>query len=83
LERGDKEARAIRPLLQLLQFLGALSGGKSIEQVALNYLMCSGAVVIPGVKSVGQLQRNAGARGWRLDGNEVEVIREKVAAMNL
>jgi aryl-alcohol dehydrogenase-like predicted oxidoreductase len=50
-------------------------------QVALNYLLCNGAVVIPGAKSVGQLQRNAGSMGWRLENNEVEIIRERLVAM--
>lgn len=50
-------------------------------QVALNYLMCNGAVVIPGAKSVGQMERNAGAMGWRLEENEVEIIRERLVAM--
>jgi aryl-alcohol dehydrogenase-like predicted oxidoreductase len=49
--------------------------------VALNYLLCNGAVVIPGAKSVGQLQRNAGSMGWRLENNEVEIIRERLVAM--
>lgn len=50
-------------------------------QVALNYLMCNGAVVIPGAKSSGQMERNAGAMGWRLEENEVEIIREKLIAL--
>lgn len=28
-----------------------------------------------------QVQRNAGAMGWRLDENEVEIIRERLAAL--
>lgn len=50
-------------------------------QVALNYLVCNGAVVIPGAKSVGQMERNAGAMGWRMEENEVEIIRERLVAM--
>lgn len=83
LEREDKEAAEVQPLLKLLQFIGALSGGKSVEQVAMNYLLCRGAVVIPGAKNVAQLQRNAGAMGWRLDENEVEIINEKLQSMNV
>eukprot|EP00892_Ulva_mutabilis_P004654 jgi/Ulvmu1/2560/UM014_0011.1 len=80
-EREDDKAQEVKPVLQLLQFIGALSGGKSIEQVALNYLLCNGAVVIPGAKSTVQVQRNAGAMGWRLDENEVEIIRERLIAL--
>lgn len=81
LEREDAKVKEVKPLLQLLQFIGAVSGGKAIEQVALNYLICNGAVVIPGSKSVGQMERNAGGMGWRMDDNEVEIIRERLVAM--
>jgi aryl-alcohol dehydrogenase-like predicted oxidoreductase len=33
LERVDRRAEEVKPLLQLLQFIGAVSGGKSVEQV--------------------------------------------------
>lgn len=33
-ERDDDKAAAVKPILQLLQFIGALSGGKTIEQVS-------------------------------------------------
>lgn len=33
LEREDAKVKAVKPLLQLLQFIGAVSGGKTIEQV--------------------------------------------------
>ena len=83
LERGDDAAVKIKPLLQLLQFIGALGGGKTIEHVSLNYLMCRGAVVVPGAKNAAQVQRNSGAMGWRLDDNDVEIINERLQAMNM
>lgn len=33
LEREDSKVKSVKPLLQLLQFIGAVSGGKAIEQV--------------------------------------------------
>ena len=33
MERTDDKAEAVKPVLKLLQFIGALSGGKTIEQV--------------------------------------------------
>lgn len=80
LEREDDAAMKIKPILKLLQLIGQINGQRTIEQVALNYLMCRGAVVIPGAKSVGQMRRNAGAMGWRLDENEVETISERLDA---
>ena len=41
-EGGPAEAEKARILLKLMQFIGAVSGGKTVTQVALNYLMCKG-----------------------------------------
>lgn len=32
----------VKPLLKVMQFIGAVSGGKTVTQVALNYLMQKG-----------------------------------------
>lgn len=39
---GPQAAEKARVLLKLMQFIGAVSGGKTVTQVALNYLMCKG-----------------------------------------
>lgn len=39
---GPQAAEKARILLKLMQFIGAVSGGKTVTQVALNYLMCKG-----------------------------------------
>jgi len=39
--------------------------------VALNWLICRGAIPIPGAKNARQAQENAGALGWRLTTEEV------------
>ena len=39
---GPEKAEKARILLKLMQFIGAVSGGKTVTQVALNYLMCKG-----------------------------------------
>ena len=83
LERQDSEAVKIQPLLKLMALVGTLSGGRKVEQCALNYLLCRSAIAIPGAKSIRQLQNNAGAMGWRLDDNEVEIFSEKLDALGL
>lgn len=83
LQREDAEAEKLKPFLKLMQFIGAVNGGKPVEQVALNYLLCRGALAIPGAKSAGQVERNAGAMGWRMDDNEVEILNEKLQSMSL
>jgi aryl-alcohol dehydrogenase-like predicted oxidoreductase len=64
--------RRVQPLLELLRNIGAAHDGKTPAQVSLNWLLCKGAVPIPGAKNARQLQENAGALGWRLSDAEVE-----------
>ncbi|NWG35099.1 MAG: aldo/keto reductase [Chloroflexi bacterium] len=63
----------IEPLLKLMTIIGQDHGGKTNAQVALNWLICKGALPIPGAKNMRQAQENAGALGWRL--NEEEIAR--------
>jgi hypothetical protein len=42
-EGGGAKADKIRPVLKLMQLIGQLSGGRSVSQVALGYLMAKGA----------------------------------------
>jgi aryl-alcohol dehydrogenase-like predicted oxidoreductase len=57
-----------------LRTIGEKHGGKTPSQVALNWIIAKGAVPIPGAKSSTQAQENAGALGWRLDGDDVAVL---------
>lgn len=61
----------IQPLIKLMTEIGQDHGGKSNAQVALNWLICKGALPIPGAKNAEQAQENAGALGWRLTDEEV------------
>jgi aryl-alcohol dehydrogenase-like predicted oxidoreductase len=60
----------IGPLLKLMTEIGQDHGGKSNVQVALNWVICKGALPIPGAKNAEQAQENAGALGWRLTDEE-------------
>ena len=48
----------------------AAARGKSVSQVAINWCMCKGAVVIVGIKNAAQAEENRGALGWELSGAE-------------
>ncbi len=61
----------IQELVQKLRELGEAHGGKTVNQVALNWLLCKGALPIPGAKTAAQAKENAGAMGWRLNPAEV------------
>jgi aryl-alcohol dehydrogenase-like predicted oxidoreductase len=66
----------IRPLLDELREIGQAHGDKTPSQVSLNWLMCKGAVPIPGAKNLQQAQENFGALGWRLTDEEVARLDE-------
>lgn len=61
----------IGPLLKLMTEIGQDHGGKSNTQVALNWVICKGALAIPGAKNAQQAQENAGGLGWKLTDEEV------------
>jgi diketogulonate reductase-like aldo/keto reductase len=61
-------------LLDALKRIGASEGGKTSSQVALNWLICKGALPIPGAKNVRQAEQNAVAMGWRLKEEEVALL---------
>jgi aryl-alcohol dehydrogenase-like predicted oxidoreductase len=66
----------IGPLLKLMTEIGQDHGGKSNAQVALNWVICKGALPIPGAKNAEQALQNAGALGWRLTEEEVGKLDE-------
>lgn len=66
----------IGPLLKLMTEIGQDHGGRSNAQVALNWVICKGAMVIPGAKNADQALENAGALGWKLTEEEVGKLDE-------
>jgi aryl-alcohol dehydrogenase-like predicted oxidoreductase len=65
---------SIQPLLGLMREVGQAHEGKSPAQVALNWIVCKGAVPIPGAKNAHQAQENAAAAGWRLAAAEIAAL---------
>lgn len=68
--------KKIDPLLKLMTSIGQDHGGKSNSQVALNWVICKGALPIPGAKNAAQALQNAGALGWKLTGDEIAKLDE-------
>ncbi len=64
------------PLLDLMTQIGQGHGGKTPAQVALNWIMCKGALPIPGAKTAEQVRQNAGALGWQLSEAEIRALDE-------
>ncbi len=66
--------RKLPPLHEKLKEIGEAHGGKTPAQVALNWVICKDAIPIPGAKNAKQANENAGALGWRLSQEEVQVL---------
>ncbi len=66
--------KRVQPLIHLMREIGEGHGGKTPAQVALNWVMCKGAVPIVGAKNRRQAEENAGALGWRLTADEVAAL---------
>ena len=64
----------IDPIVAELRRIGERHGGRTPAQVALNWIICKGAVPIPGAKNEEQAEQNAGALGWRLSDEEVRAL---------
>ena len=66
------------------QFINSLSEkyDKTPAQISLNWLISQGNIIpIPGAKNANQAKQNAGALGWSLTPEEVQILRLK--ALNL
>ncbi len=75
--RGRKYAALLKdlpPLIALLTDIGARHDGKTPGQVALNWVICKGALPIPGAKTANQAEQNVGAIGWRLTPEEIQAL---------
>ena len=71
---GNLAWSSIQPVADRLGQLGDAHGGKTRAQVALNWLICKGAVRIPGAKNAAQAEGNVGALGWRLSSGDVDEL---------
>jgi aryl-alcohol dehydrogenase-like predicted oxidoreductase len=66
----------VQPLIKNMKKMGMNHDGKTASQVALNWIICKGALPIPGAKNANQLEQNIGATGWRLTDDEVALLDE-------
>jgi len=68
--RGMQGREEPRALLDAMRRIGG-EWDKTPSQVALNWVMCKGAIPIPGARNAKQARENAGAMGWRLSHEQV------------
>jgi len=76
---NNEQLAKVQTLIDLMRKTGQAHDGKSPTQVALNWLICKGALPIPGAKNAKQVKENAGASGWRLTAVEVYALDEASA----
>ena len=77
--RGRKYTAILKELpmlLALMSEIGKSHGEKTPAQVALNWVICKGALPIPGAKTAKQAEQNVGAIGWRLTPEEIKALDE-------
>jgi aryl-alcohol dehydrogenase-like predicted oxidoreductase len=73
---GARDITAIQPLIKLMIEIGQDQGGKVPAQIAINWVICKGALPIPGAKTLEQAETNAGAVGWRLTPEQLKALDE-------
>jgi aryl-alcohol dehydrogenase-like predicted oxidoreductase len=75
--RGRKYTTILKDLPSLIAMMteiGQGHGEKTPGQVALNWVICKGALPIPGAKTAKQAEQNVGAIGWHLTEEEVNSL---------
>lgn len=72
--QSGKLLKELSDLIQILTEIGQNHGKKTPAQVALNWVICKGALPIPGAKNKRQAEENAGATGWRLMTEEIKAL---------
>ena len=68
--------KELQPFIALMTEIGSGHGEKTSGQVALNWVICKGALPIPGAKTARQAGENVGALGWRLTEAEIRALDE-------
>ncbi len=63
----------MKPLLQVLRDIAG-KRRKSVAQVALNWNISKGLLVVVGMRTIAQAEDNLGAMGWSLTKSEVEAL---------
>jgi aryl-alcohol dehydrogenase-like predicted oxidoreductase len=66
----------IQPLIKSMRKIGDDHDGKTVAQVALNWVIRKGAIPIPGAKNATQMEQNIGGKGWKLTDDEMSLLDE-------
>ena len=72
----------VAPLLRTMEQMAA-ERGVTVAQIALNYIICKGAIPIPGARTAAQYTDNNGALGWRLSTQEVDILENEADSLGI
>ena len=72
----------ISPLLRAMEAI-ANARDKTVAQIALNYIICKGALPIAGARTADQVSDNLGALGWRLSNDEVALLEASADSLGI
>ena len=61
------------PLMAAMRQIGEKKG-KTVAQVALNWVISKGAIPVAGARTVRHVKDNLGAMGWRLDPDDISLL---------
>ena len=61
-------------LINAMKQIGSDHSGKNCTQVAINWAVNKGTIPIPGIKNAYQVEDISGALGWKLDGDEMQLL---------
>ena len=64
----------IQPLLSEMRKIGSNHGEKTPAQIAINWVLCKGAIPLVGAKNAHQALENLGALGWELTEAEISTL---------
>lgn len=77
----SRQLAALPAFTATLREIGEAHGGKTPAQVSLNWVICKGAIPIPGVKNAAQTIACLGALGWRLSASDIETLDQSAATI--
>ncbi|KAL7005810.1 hypothetical protein EMMF5_004546 [Cystobasidiomycetes sp. EMM_F5] len=73
---GNFPMETLAPLLDVMRGI-AEKRNVPMTAVALNWIMCKGAIPLPGARNAQQAEQNAQCLGWRLTNEEIAALEEK------
>ena len=78
--RGRRYRRAVlerwQPLLEVMTKISEENAGKTLAQIAINWVLSKGAIPIVGAKNISQIKDNIAALDWQLSDKDVARLDE-------